>query len=164
MKSFQVVALFTDNITDEIFLNINHPDETSWVVIRRHVDWAANETPGSVAASYIKTCWNVGTFHGERSVYASNTEGANVEVWELDFDTPSPVVMEKPTTRTYAVPDDAGSLMLAFSIIDKTGGKFNTLTTCDCQNAQQPGEWHLTVTGLAKLHSDILGEFEWLGK
>jgi len=58
--------------------------------------------------------------------------------------------------------------MLACSIVDATPYKTQfklTGCTCDPDKLQRPdkAEWHLTVTGFPKLHSDLLGSFEWLG-
>lgn len=102
-----------------------------------------------------------------------NHEEIALVVGDLTFTVSEHVASDKAvdakTTRTYAVPDDAGSLITAFRVLDdqpyKTG---YSLTNCDCDPSklQQPNaaEWHLTVTGFPKLHSDLLAEFEWLGR
>lgn len=170
MLTVTVAVVTRDSLADPVRFIIIHPAHREEIVMRRTIDWA-NDTVVKVASDYIQsTEWNVGQFHGERLVFESDTEATStvgMTVYELDFDTSPATVQEVNTTQTYAVPDNAGSLMLAMSIIDAHGklvGMVARPLTADEETAGvKAGEWHITCIGPAKLHSDMLGEFEWTG-
>lgn len=155
---FTVVSILPDDIDKDVFFTILHPREEGTYQIRRHIDWA-NETPMHVVKKYVQSAWNVGGYHGDASLYETEfLSGPNVVVFRLDFDDPQPVVLEKPTTRTYAVPADAANMALAMTTVDLHG----VLDMIE-EKFDSNDEFHVTCTGLPKLHSDMLGHFEWTG-
>jgi hypothetical protein len=153
-------AVFTrDHFAEPVRICIMHPDHKQGeIVIRRTIDWA-NETPAKVAAEYVLQTFNVDSYHGEILEFETSRGETTLSVYQLDFDGPSPAtVQDAKTIQTYAVPDNAGSLMLAMSIIDAHGRLVEMVA-----KREHEAEWHVTCIGPAKLHSDMLGHFEWTG-
>lgn len=162
MLTITVAVVTRDSLADAVRFIIIHPAHREEIVMRRTIDWA-NDTVVKIASDYIQSTWHVGQFHGERLVFESDTEATStvgMTVYELDYDDLSSAKDVK-TTQTYAVPDDAGSLMLAFSVIDAT--PYRTSFMLEPVAQEEHNEWHITVTGYPKLHSDLLEHFEWTG-
>lgn len=156
------VAVFTrDHLAEPVRIAVMHPDHNQGeIIIRRTIDWA-NETPAKIAAEYIMQHWNVTKYHGEFLEFETSRGDTTLTVYQLDFDSPSPApVKAEKTTRVYAVPDNAGALMVAMSIVDHHGKLIDMVKT---PLATGVDEWHVTCIGQAKLHSEMLADFEWTG-